>query len=427
MLLIRKEIFRDSLLKNSIYLMMTSFVTSILGFFFWIIAARYYKPEDIGIISAIFSSISLISMIGSIGLPRALIFYLPRDKNTEKIISSCLVTCIISSIIFSIIYILGLKIWAHELTLTLNNLENILIFIVVTTIISISGLLGAMLTAGRRSSFQMIKETIYHFIKMFPLIFFVGLGAMGILISIGIGLVLSVIIGFFLLYKTWKYLPKLTLDPIIKKMASFSAGNYIADIFYNLPRLILPIMILNIISAKSAGYFYIAIMMASLLYGISQSISTSFLVESSDKDKFWDNVNKAIKFNMIILIPGILLFILFGKFILEIFNPSYAENATMTMIILTVASIPLSLVTIFNTVRNAQNRVSSMIKMNFIVALITIVLSIYLIRIMDIEGVAISFLVANTIGALIVIKRIKNPIDFTLGLLKEVKNDVIHI
>lgn len=418
------NLFGDSLLKNSIYLMATSFITSGIGFFFWIIAARYYSPNDIGITSAIFSGISLVSMIGSLGFSNALIFYLPRDKNTDKIINSCLAINIISSITFSLIFVLGLKIWSPGLTLTLNNLENILIFVIITTAISVSGIIGAAFTAGRRSSFQMVKETTYHFVKLFPLIFLAGFGAMGIIISIGIGIAFSLIIGFFLLSKVWKYSPRFTLYPIIKNMARFSAGNYIADIFNNLPKLILPIVILNMISAKSAGYFYIAIMMAGLLYGISQSISSSLFVESSDKDKFWNSVNKSIKFNLIILIPGLILFMIFGKFVLGIFNPSYAENATTTMIILTTASIPISLINIFNAVRNSQHRVSSVIKMNVIVAIITIILSIPLIKIMNIEGVAISYLVANTVGALIVINRIKSPKEFTLKLLNDIKNDI---
>lgn len=424
MKLTKINLFKDSLLKNSIYLMATNFITYFIGFFFWVIAARYYSPKDIGITSAIFSGVSLISVIGSLGLSRALIYYLPREKNTDKIISSCLAINIISSMIFSLVFILGFKIWSPELMGTLNNIEDVLIFIIIAMAVSVSGLIGAAFTAGRRSSFQMVKEVVYHFAKIFPLIFLVEFGAMGIIISIGIGLALSTTIGFILLFKIWKYLPRLSLDPIIKSMAKFSAGNYIADIFSNLPRLILPIMILNMIGAKSAGYFYIAIMMATLLYGISQSISSSLLVESSDKDKFWNNVNKSIKFNLIILIPGLLSFIVFGKFILGIFNPDYAENATLTMIILAATSLPLSLINIFNTVRNAQNRVMGMIKMNILVASITLILSIPLIRFMNIEGIAISYLIANIIGALIVINRIKNPKEFTIKLLNDMKNDI---
>jgi O-antigen/teichoic acid export membrane protein len=144
----------------------------------------------------------------------------------------------------------------------------------------------------------MTKENIFGFIKIFPLTLFAGLGTMGIFLSWSVGLVSSMIIGFTLLSKLWKYSPMLTFDPIIKNMTRFSAGNYVSGIFYALPRLILPIMIINLISAESAGYFFIASTMAGLLYGISQSISSSFLAESYDKDKFWNNVNKAIKFNI---------------------------------------------------------------------------------------------------------------------------------
>ncbi len=115
-------IFTDSLLKNSIFLIMTSFITSIIGFFFWIIAARYYTPSDVGITSAIISSITLISMTGSLGLSRALTFYLPRNDKKDEIIGSCISISIISSIIFSLLFISGLKIWSPGLLKILSNI-----------------------------------------------------------------------------------------------------------------------------------------------------------------------------------------------------------------------------------------------------------------------------------------------------------------
>ncbi len=420
-----RNVLTDPLIKNSTYLLVSSFSVAILGFFFWIIAARYYMPDDVGIASATLSGISLIIMISSIGLYKALFFYLPVEPNSaNRRINSCLATNIATSTIFSLIFILGIDIWSPGLKTILNNLENILIFLTIVVTITISGLIGAALSAGGKSSYFMVKEMIYHSTKMFPLFILVGFGAVGILLSFGVGLILSTIIGFILLSKTWDYYPRLTFDPIIKSMINFSAGNYIADILYNLPRLIFPIIILNLMSDTSAGYFYIAFTMAGLLYGIPQSISTSLLVESSDKEKLSSNIDKAIKFNLGLLIPGVLLFAIFGKLILTIFNPIYAENAFYTLIILSLTSIPLSLINIFNTVRNAQNRVYSLIKMNLLVATITISFSIFLIGI-GIEGLAISFLVANTIGAVIVAQRVKNPIGYTMRLIKDYKN-IVH-
>ena len=65
--------------------------------------------------------------------------------------------------------------------------------------------------------------------------------------------------------------------------------------------------------------------------------------------------------------------------------------------------------------------------MNILITSITIILSILFIRTMNIEGVAISYLIANTIGAIIVINRINNAKEFTLKLIREVIHDVLHI
>lgn len=416
-----KRLSKDLLIKNSIYLIMASFFNAIIGFFFWIIAAKYYTQNDIGTISVIISSKSLISMIGLIGCPTALIFYLPRSKNAEKIINSCIILGILISIILSLIFIAGIRIWTPDLEQTFNNLWTMLIFIIITIMTTISAIMSGAFTAGRRSSFHMFKENIFSIIKIFPLILFAGFGAMGIFLSWGVGATIAVIIGFILLYKLWGYSPSLKFDPIIKDMAKFSIGNYIAGIFYSLPKLIFPIMIMNLISTESAGYFFIAMTVASLLYGIPQSMSNSLLAESSNGENLWKCVNKAILFNLALIIPGILLFFIFGKYVLNLFNPIYAENATTTLIILAIASIPISINSIFTTIRNAQNKVMSTIKVNGLIAGITLISSIYLMRIYGIDGAALSYLIANTIVAIIVIFRMKNPVEFTLKLIKDYK------
>ena len=421
-----QKIYEDSLFKNSIYLMVTNFANLILGFFFWVIASRYYTPNDIGITSAILSSISLISMISSVGFPTALLFYLPRDsKNANKTINSCVTVSIIISAIFSVIFILALDRWEPLFKPIFDNVKLVSIFIVITVMTTISALMSGVFTAERRSSFTMVKENLFGIIKIFSMILFTGFGVVGIFLSWSVGLVFSMIIGFILLYRIRKYLPKFTFDPIIKNIVGYSARNYIAGIFNSLPRLILPIMIMNLVSTDSAGYFFIAMTVAGLLYGISQSISSSLLAESFKGD-IWENVSKAVRFNLFLLIPGLLLFMILGKFVMNLFSHNYAENATTALIILAIASVPLSAINIFTTVRNAQKRVGNTIKINAIVAAITLILAIPLMRFLNIEGAALAFLLGNTIGAMIIIVRIKNPVEFTLKLLK-VKKDVVTV
>lgn len=404
-----RKIFNDSLLKNSLYLIATNLLNLGLGFFFWVIAARYYTPQEVGTISAILSSMFLISMISALGFHNAFIFYLPKDKkNASKIINSGITSSIVASLGFSIIFVYGLDIWAPPLKLILNDLLYTVLFAGITAIMTTTGLISAAFIAGRRSSFHMIKELIFGIVKILPLQMLSVLGAMGIFLAWGIGAMLAVTVSFFGLTRIWKgYLPILMLDPIIKDLAWFSAWNYIGDILYSLPRLILPIMIINFVSTESTSYFFIAMMIAGLLYGIPQSISNSLLAESSDAGELWHKVKKSIKINAALLFPGVLFFILLGKFVLNIFNPLYAENASTTLNILSVSSLPFSIITTFITVRTAQKKVLSVVKINAAIASITLVLALPLLKISGIEGAAVAFLLANSLIAIVVIYKMR--------------------
>src|SRR3990170_614531 len=204
-----KNIIKDSLIKNSIYLITTNILNLILGFFFWIIAARKYSSDDVGIASTLISSMFLIVLISTFGFQTAFQFFLPRDrKNAKKIINSCLTTSIIASLLFSLIFIIGIDIWASPLKLILNDLKLASSFILITTAMTVSGIISGAFIAGKKSSFHMTKETFFGFMKIIPLPFLMYFSAMGIYFAWGIGLMISIILGFVLLPLAWKdYFP----------------------------------------------------------------------------------------------------------------------------------------------------------------------------------------------------------------------------
>lgn len=415
-----RTIIRESLIKNALFMMSTNLSNAILGFLFWVIASRYYTANEVGIISALLSSMFLIAMISSLGFPISLVFFLPRNKeNASKIINSCIVTSTIVSLIASFVFIAGIDIWAPSLKQILGNLEFALLFAMVATGSTVSYLISSTLIAGNKSSYHMNKEIVFGFVKILPLSLIAWLGPEGILLSWSIGLGMALVVGFIFLSKVWKgYIPMLSLDPIIKSVAGYSAGNYFAGIFSALPQLLLPLIMVNQISAESTGFFFIAMMVAQILYGVPQSISYSLLVESTSAGDLFDKVSKAIRFNIALVVPGILLFTIFGKFVLNLFNPELAQNAWITLIILAVASLPMSLISIFTAVRNSQKRVESVIKINLGIAVITLALAVPLIGMQGINGAALAYLIANIAAAVVVIYRIKDPIEFISKLFQ---------
>jgi hypothetical protein len=65
-------------------------VNALFGFPFWLIAARFYSPVDIGLPSAALSGASLLAMLASPGLGYELIRFLTHlGKNASCMINSC--------------------------------------------------------------------------------------------------------------------------------------------------------------------------------------------------------------------------------------------------------------------------------------------------------------------------------------------------
>ena len=76
----------DSLYRNSIFLMLSTGMMAVFGFFFWIINARLYSAEQVGIGTTLISIMTLISSFSLLGLGNSLIKYLPTsDKKNKKI------------------------------------------------------------------------------------------------------------------------------------------------------------------------------------------------------------------------------------------------------------------------------------------------------------------------------------------------------
>src|SRR5215469_9698081 len=117
-----RHFMTDSLYRNSIYLMLSTSIQAFFGFFFWIIAARLYSPDQVGIATTLISVMSLISGFSILGLNVGLVRFLPKSKEkNEKINSSFFITTV-ASVLISIIFITGIKTFSPKLLFLQTNL-----------------------------------------------------------------------------------------------------------------------------------------------------------------------------------------------------------------------------------------------------------------------------------------------------------------
>ena len=406
-----KLLANESLLRNSIYLMLSTGVTAVFGFFFWIINAHLFSAEQVGIAATLISIITLISSFSILGLENGLIRYLPTSKRKNKKINTSFALVALMSILISVIYLIFLKTFSPKLLIIRENIIFSLLFIIFATLSSLNIISENVFIAYRSSKFVLIRSTISSIVKLILPIFLVTLGAYGIFMSIGIAMAVAFLLSLVFLILRFNYLPKPFIDKsIVKRMTKFSLGSYIAGFIGGLPVTVLPILITNSIGAKFSAYFYMAMMIANLLYIISSATSQSLFAEGSyNEAELKVHLKKTIEIISILIIPAIIIISLFGNNILLAFGKKYSDEGFILLKFFSISAIFVSINTIGSVILKIQHRITLLILLNLINT--TIILSIVIILIkmnlFGVVGIGIGWTAGQVTTALIYLLLIK--------------------
>ena len=348
----------DPLIKNSFYMIFSSISNSGLGFLFWMLAAKLYSPEDVGIATALISFVGLLMLLSRFGLDFSLIRFFPTN-NKSKIFSTYLNVTTLFVIIFSIIFIRGIEVFSPELKL-LNSPLNALIFLVISIVNSMLMMTGMSFVATRRSDYYFFQNVLLasRILFLIPLMRY---RAIGIFASVG----LSFIIAFLFAWNLLKYCGicfTATIDrDILYKTLSFSTGNYLAGLFISGPSMILPIMVLNIVGEEQAAYYYIAYSIAGILFTIPNSISTSLFVEGSHGEALKKSVIRSLTSIFSIMVPFIVIIYISGELILKIFGTDYAAEGLNVLRIMVIASSFVGINYVFFAIKRIQKETKGLI------------------------------------------------------------------
>jgi len=396
------KVMEDSLYRNSIYLMLSTLIMSILGFIFWMIASRLYSAGDIGLATAIISVMGLIVGLSVLGLNIGLIRYLPTSKNKNNKINTCFTLVALATVVVSSIYLLFIGTFSPALLFIKENVVLAFAFILFMMVASWSSLIDSVFTAYRNTKYILVKNTVFSVLKIMGLFFFVSLGAFGIFASWMIALMIGVLVVGIVLVKKYDYRPRFAFhDNIIKKMGAYSFGNYVAGFIGGLPLLILPLLILNKLGAESTAYYYMAMMIATLLFVIPGAVSQSLFAEGSYNEKeLGKQIRKAVRIIGMILIPAILIVVFFGQYILMLFGAEYANEGFRFLQLLAVSGVFVGGYRIFEGVLKVKKRIKTLAVIAVINAVLIIGLAVLLMG-YGLIGIASAWMIGYIISLIV--------------------------
>lgn len=399
-----KAHLQDPLYRNSFYILLTLVSGAVFGFIFWIIAAKIYSQQEVGINTALISAVSLIAVISFLGLDQSIIRFFP-DKHKFTILYTSSVVIMISTILFGIIFILGVDLWSPELALIKNNL---IAFFISLVAFSLTTPTANAFIALRKSKYYLYQNLLMNLRVILVLIPF--LGTLGIFLSFGISSLLAIIFSYILLLKIIERKDKekfLKFDRrFLRESFHFSAGNYFFMLFVTIPIYLLPILVLNALGSGQTAYYYISYTIASFLFMVSAAFSTSLFVEGSHGESLRKNAIKSLLAIFSILVPLSLFIFVFGGYILGLFGKDYVNGLDLLRVMV-ISSFFYSICQVYFSIEKVQNNIRDLIIISLFIFILLLGLSYYFMFNFGILGVGYAWIISYFIGSVFVLLKIR--------------------
>lgn len=398
------------LYKNSFFLILSYLSLSLSGFIFWLASAKIYTTDEVGIATALYSSMTLIMLLSRFGLEQSLIRFFP-EKNVHNVLFTAMCVSTFFSVLFGLIYIMTIDIFSPELQVIKDYTHLFLLFIAASSFANIA---GVAFLALRKAEYYLMQTMIISF-KVVIVIFLVPFGSMGIIYAIGIAFILATLVSTHSLYHCGLRIGKIDTD-FLKNSFRFSLGSYFSGFFTTGPGLILPLLILPILGSTPTALYYVAYSIASLLFMISTAISNILFVEGSCGEDINKTVLRSAILQIIVLIPAIVFLLLFGEAILGFFGAEYIQGQNL-LYLLVGSSFFVSICYHYFAIEKIKKDIGKLVLSSGATFLLLILLGWILMHHYGILGIGYAWLLSyGTVAMLILVfSFIKNKAKFTMG------------
>lgn len=334
----------DHMLRNTLFLILSTGLQAALGFAFWIVVARLFSPADVGRGSSLISAIGLIAYLAMLGLNSAVVRYLPTAKDPNSLITATLLLVGGFGGLLGAIYIFATPIFAPKVAFVAHQPMLALGFVVLASATTVNLLTDSVFIASRKAGFTALTDGgIGGTAKIALSVALAGTGAYGVFTASAGGFAAAALASLVLMAVAVGWRPSLKKPvEILKPLIKFSFANYAGNVMGLLPTLVVPLIILGRVGASSEAYYFVAFQLANLLYAAANAVEQTFLAEGSQADVDWRGLlRRSLRLLLALFVPMCLIVVVSAHWVLLAFGVKYSQFGTPSLMLLAAAAVPI--------------------------------------------------------------------------------------
>lgn len=402
---------KDSLFRNSIFMMATSVLSAGAGYIFWVVAARTFSPHDVGQASALIQIMLLASMISNPGIHSTLVQVLPHRAPGHAwslTINAGMVTGVVTGLFAGSVLALVLPLMSHQFAIV-GQAPYALALIVGVPLWTVSLLLDQTFVAERLSGYMFVRQAMFSALRILllvALLLLIRTSAISIVSSWVLAAVVSALWGALL------FIPRLSrayrpafrgIGAQVRSLLSSFTGHHLINLGGSLRVYLLPALVAARISATDYAYFYTAWMLGTVFSLISPAVAITLFAEGAHTGAdIGRKARSAALLTGMFLAPAMLATLIGGRFVLSSFGPNYAERGIVLVVFLVASAVPDALTNLYVSVLRVRRRLIHAAALNLGMAAVTLTLAWFLLPTLGIAGAGVAWFVGQVSGTVAV-------------------------
>jgi O-antigen/teichoic acid export membrane protein len=335
----------DHLVRNSLYLMLSSGIQAALGFTFWIVMARLFDAADVGRASSLISATALIAYFALFGLNSTLVRFLPTSDHKGPLITAALLLVAGTGMAIGLVYILLTPLVAPRLAFVAHRPVMVIGFALLGAAAAVNLLTDSVFIASRKAGLCAVTDgAVGGVSKIVMGVALAGTGAYGLFSASAGGFAAAALASVILMVTALHWRPSLRKPvQVLKPLLKFSGANYASNAFNLLPSVVVPVIVLDRLGAHAAAYYFVAFQMAALLYAAVYAVESSFLAEGSQAQANWRAIRRrSRRLAVQLFVPGCIVLAAAAHWVLLAFGPAYSQHGTASLELLAIAVLPIA-------------------------------------------------------------------------------------
>ncbi|MDX6324774.1 MAG: hypothetical protein QOK15_1128 [Nocardioidaceae bacterium] len=399
---------RDPVVRTALPLLVNVGSNGLLGIGYWMVAARLYDTQTVADNSAIIAAMTTLSAICQLNLGQGLAVLVPRSGKRARIVVLQAYGAVTAFALLVVAAFLTVVLpHLNDLSAALEGTGRVALFITGVLALNIFALQDSAMVALRLGRYVPVENTTYGVVKIVVLVLLVGvLPGFGIYASwvIPMLLLVPVVSGAVL----WRRREPRRVSDILARQPSVPrlALDYVGYLFQVSSSFMYPVIALEVLDAKDAAVFSIAWLTSSTIDLLATQVGTALTVEASyghDPAALRRTVlRKGLALIGLIAVVGIVV----APLVLSIYGHTYREHGVGTLRLLLLAGVSRSLITFTVAEARAHGNITFIVWLRAVTSTSAIVLAVVLAPRIGPEGMALAWLIAQTLGAAVVAHRL---------------------